>query len=168
MSRDVSYDHPYFTTVHEERMTMVPGPTTQDRPFALFRSRVKVLVRAVTMILRSAPSECVYHTYADPTAVSQVSATASGTAVPTSCTFKVVRGDTTGSLAADSLVAGVSAGFIKTFRLTTKNTLHTITQVMGVRANLATMFIGLRGWGTGAKWASGKYDVIYEYEILPE
>lgn len=67
-------------------------------------------------------------------------------------TLHVTRSAVT--ISSKTLVSATSAGSITSFTLTTLNTLHTITEIMALRVS-----------GAADK---GKWDVIYEYQILPD
>lgn len=101
------YSHPIYTTTHECRFTKVQGPTS-TLAFAHFRSRNKVIVRAVHAIV-----------------VSICSAGGGSLGVQrdtTSLTFRTL-------VSANSLGA---TGNSVCMTLTSSNTLNTITEVMSL------------------------------------
>lgn len=118
------YDDPNFTVLREQRFCAVQGPASAT-DFAHFRSRNKVLIRSVHVVMRSA---------------------ASGTAGSLHFTRSAVT-------IASKTVSAASVGYSMVITLTTNNTLATITEVAAIRM-------------TGAA-DKGKWDVLYEYQILP-
>ena len=119
-----NYDHPQFSIVYETRyLNAQAGASTAA--FAHFRSRNKVLLRAVHAIVKSAASA------------------AGGS-------LHYLRSAAT--LASKTIVSATSVGYSLCITLTGNNTLHTITEVAALAVS-----------GAADK---GKWDVIWEYEIL--
>jgi hypothetical protein len=101
-----SYDHPFFTMLHERYENAVQGPASAT-DFAHFRSRNKILLRAVHVWLRSnasATSGSLHFTRSAVTIASKTVAEASVTGAYSLC-----------------------------ITLTTNNTLHTITEFGAIR-----------------------------------
>jgi len=67
-------------------------------------------------------------------------------------TLHVTRSGVT--IASQTMVSATSVGSVYTFTLDSLNTLSTVTEIMGLRVS-----------GAADK---GKYNVIYEYEVLPD
>jgi|TARA_Y100000310_G_scaffold42078_1_gene39376 hypothetical protein len=99
-----AYDHPHFTISRESRMAAVQGPASAV-DFAHFRSRNKVLLRAIHVNLRSA---------------------ASGTAGSLHYTRSAAT-------LASKTISSASVGYSAVLTLTTNNTLHTISEVAAIR-----------------------------------
>jgi len=119
-----SYSHSDYTGLRECWMNKVSAAQASATDFAHFATRNTVLVRAVHIWLRSACSGTAGSMHVSRSAV---------------------------TIASKTMASLADAGTYFCFTLTSSNTLHTITEVMALRAS-------------GNE--KGKFDVLYEYQVL--
>lgn len=134
MGKPKSYDHPNFIIVREDRMLAVQSPSASLTDFALFRSRNKCIVTAVTVHCQSLPSAA------------------------TSWSLQVMRTGATGTsthtigakaITSFSVVGDLSA----TITLNSSNTLTSSGAYCSLELDTTE---------------KGKFNVVWEYQFLPE
>ncbi len=126
------YSHPMYSELHEHRICRIAGPVSLT-DFAHFRTRNTVIVRAVHLYCRSAPSSASAAT--TPITSGSLFITRAGTTIRTTVTL-----------------AGVVATYSLCVTLVSSNTLTSMGDYAAVRIK------GMDGGEWDVLW---EYDVIY-------